>query len=704
MKNRGLVRLAAACMAVGLLGSLMGLTVYAEEGENQESPFTEEELAYIAEGKTLKVGYVCDRIPVSFQGKDGELAGTSRLIFDRIAELSGLRFEYVPLPLGDITYDYLQTEGFDLVTSVEYNKENQKARGILISDPYLSSRKVIVARDSMRFESNAHYTAAISTGSQTIKKVIGDQYPNFTLVDYDSIEDCLDAVSKGEADLLIQNQYVAEHWLYKPIYHDLIAIPMLEMQDQLCFSAVVPIGQEDSAALEEKELVISIINKTIGQMSSGEVGSYIITSTLENMYEYSFSDFLYQYRYSVILLVIAALLITGLVYMSIFFRFRAIKAGADAKAKGDFLSSMSHEIRTPLNGLVSLNYLMSRNVDDEEKMREYLRQSYTVTQYLRSLLDNILDMSHLQSEKMELEQKPVDLKLLFATVDSVERNNMEEAGLTFRMEADLPCQCVTGDAVRIQQVLLNLLDNACKYTRRGGSVTVTAEQKESGEKVMTTVRVKDTGRGISEEFRKKIFTPFTQERETVSQGNQGTGLGLAICSLLAERMGGSLQVESALGEGSEFTFSFAGKRAALEEHTEMAETLREKPRILLAEDNELNGEILAEVLEEEGFEVLHVTDGQKAFQTFAASRPGEYGVILMDLLMPKMNGFEATKAIRALDRPDAATVKIFASTANTQQEDKEKAFASGMDDFIAKPINVKELLNKIQLAQVSGKA
>ena len=702
MKNGGWKKTAAVLLAAVLAGLCAGLPVYAKEAESPKSLFTEEELAYIAEGRTLKVGYVCDRIPVSFQGKDGSLAGISRQIFDRIEQISGLRFEYVPIPAGDITYDYLLTKGFDLVTSVEYNKENQAARGILMSDPYLSSRKVVVAKEALRLEPDAHFTVAISTGSQTIRKVINDQYPNFKLVDYDSIEDCLDAVSKGEADLLIQNQYVAEYWLYKPIYHDLVVIPMLEMQDQYCFSAVVPLEQDNGTDWREKELAISIINKSIAQMSNGEVAAYIITSTLSNMYEYSVWDFLYQYHYSVILLVTAALLITALVYVSILFRVRAIKAGADAKAKGDFLSSMSHEIRTPLNGLVSLNYLMSQNVGDQEKISDYLRQSSVVTQYLLFLVNNILDMSMLQDGKMELEKKPVNLRLLMDTMESVERRNMEDAGIDFRVKAALPCPVVTGDAVRIQQVILNLLENACKYTDRGGSVNVTASQEESGGKILTRIEVADTGRGISEEFQKKIFKPFTQERKTVSKGNQGTGLGLAICALLAERMGGSLSVESRPGEGSRFTFVFAGIRVSSEEEEEgPAEQAggAEKPRILIAEDNELNAQILMEVLEEEGYQVSHVEDGQKALEAFAASEPGEYGVILMDLLMPGMNGFEATKAIRALERPDAAAVRIFASTANTMQEDKERAFASGMDDFIEKPINVKELLKKIQLSR-----
>ena len=703
VKHRGVWKAAAVILAVFFTVCSAGFAVQAQTVQAQEdSLFTEEEKALIERGETLKVGYVRDRKPVSFRGDDGELAGISRSIFDRIAQISGLHFEYVELPAGEVTYDYLVREGFDLVTGVEYNDENKAARGILISEPYLSSRKVIVAREGLvNIGEDAEYTVAISTGSQTIKKVLARQYPNFVPVDYDTIEDCMDAVNRGEADLMIQNQYVVEYWLYKPSYSSLMVIPMTEFADRLCFSAVTPL-EKDNGEWEEKRVLISVIDKAIAQISYAEVAGYVIASTTANMYQYSISDFVYQYRYTVILLGVAVALLCGMVCVTLHFRIRSIRAQADAKAKGDFLSAMSHEIRTPLNGLISLNYLMAQNVDDREKISGYLQQSSTVAQYLLSLVNNVLDMSKLQQSRLELEQKPVDLELLLETIESVEKDGMRESGISFCVETGLSRPGIMGDAVRIQQVLLNLLDNARKYTKPGGSVTVKADQTETEEGVvLTKIQVLDTGQGMSEEFQKKIFSPFTQERNTVSQGNQGTGLGLSVCHLLAERMGGSLTVESRLNEGSCFTFTFPAQPVSSAAADIAADRDKDglssvKPHVLIAEDNELNGQILAELLEGEGYEVLHVENGKKAVEAFAASPVGKYGVILMDLLMPEMNGFEAARAIRGLERPDAGTVKIFASTANTFPEDREKAFESGMDDFIAKPINIRELLKKLQ--------
>ena len=703
MKGRKKVRLmAAAVLTMVLAAGMPGVAANAQEAE-PDSIFTEEERAYIESAGPLKVGYVRDHKPVSFHDENGELAGISRSIFDRIAQISGLEFEYVELPAGSVTYDYLIGEKFDLITGVEYNEENQKARGILMSDPYLRSRKVIVAKDGAAFEPGSDLTVAISTGSQTIKKVLKDKYPNFIMVDYDTTEQCFDAVSSGEVDLLIQNQYVAEYWIYKPIYANLRVIPVLDMADQLCFSAVTSL-EPDEEEWQQRKTMIDIINKSIAAMSDSEVSGYVIAATTENMYVYTFQDVLYQYRYTFAILGIAVVSICFLLYLNMHIRIQSIRAQANAKAKGDFLSAMSHEIRTPLNGLISLNYLMERNVDDRDKISNYLKQSSMVARYLLSLVNNILDMSKLQESKIELEHEPVNLNLLLEAVESIEKGAMEEKGLQFTVEANIPYPHIMGDKVRIQQILVNVADNARKYTDTGGKVAIQVEQEKTPEEnIRTTIRITDNGHGMSEEFQKKIFDPFTQERITVSQGNQGTGLGMAICALLAERMNGSLKVKSRMGEGSCFTFTFVANPAAdIEEkaHEEKAKgqdaaALPDKMSIMVAEDNELNGQILAELLTEEGYQVTRAENGRRAVDLFAASAIGKYDVILMDILMPEMNGFEASEAIRAMDRPDAETVRIIACTANSFKEDQDRAMESGMDDFVTKPIDVQELIRKL---------
>ncbi len=691
-------RVLSVCAAVVTAMLCSAVPQAYADNERAGLSFTSEEQDYINSHGTVKVGYVTDRIPVSFENKDGEADGISRYIFDRVSQLSGLGFEYEALPVKDVTYDYLSEHDLDLVTSVEFNEANKKARGILISNPYLSSRKVIVAREDLKFRYDEHFTAAVATGSQTLKKVLAEMFPNFELKDYDSISDCFDAVNSGDADLMIQNQYVVEYWLAKPKYENLNVIPISGLDDQLCFSAVVSLDGKPGPSQEDGQILIDILDKTIAYIGEDETGNYIIQGVMENQYEYEFSDFVLRYRYAVTIFIISVIVITIMSVMLVRQRIRFAESRADAKAKGRFLSTMSHEIRTPLNGLIGLNHLMSQKLDDKAKVSEYLRQSSVTAQYLLSLVNDILDSSKLQEEKMELAMNPVDIGFVIETIGTIEQTAMLDKKLQYTVDADIKYPYVIGDEVRIQQVLLNLLDNARKFTPKGGIVRLSLKQeKQSDNKILTSVTVSDTGKGMSEEFQNKIFDVFSRELETVSKGNQGTGLGLYISRRLAKLMGGDLTCISRKGEGSSFTFTFAAEQAenSGKDILQPEEHKKGHPCILIAEDNELNGEIMLELLRSSGFKAEIAENGKKALKKFSDSAPGTYGVILMDLLMPEMDGFEAAKAIRELDREDAKTVRIFACTANSFTEERDKAFASGMNDFISKPVDIDELLAKL---------
>lgn len=377
-------------------------------------------------------------------------------------------------------------------------------------------------------------------------------------------------------------------------------------------------------------------------------------------------------------------------------------ARAEAKSRGEFLSNMSHEIRTPLNGIIGLNHLMQQNIGDPERLAGYLKKSDSTAKYLLSLVNDILDMSKLQSDKMELVPKPFSVNELVSATESLMRSRMEDKGIDFRVETNIICSDLVGDDIRIEQILVNILGNAVKFTPEGGRVTMRVYQSEEDGKVLTTYQVEDSGCGISEEFLKKIFDPFSQEHSGISQGRQGTGLGMSISFLLAKQMGGTLTVTSRLGEGSCFTFSLVSEIAPEElavavaaENVHQECENEKKLHILVAEDNDLNAEILMEILETSGFTTVRAADGGEAVELFEKSPPYEFDIILMDLQMPVRNGYEATKLIRRLNRPDAKTVVIYACTANTFREDQDKARESGMDGFIAKPIDVGKLMQKL---------
>ncbi|MBQ8518519.1 MAG: transporter substrate-binding domain-containing protein [Agathobacter sp.] len=265
--------------------------------------YTRDELEYVENADVLKVAYVPERRPLSFKNDDGELDGISRAIFDKVAEVSGLRFEYVELPEGEITYQYLQEQGIDLITGVEYNSANMNSKGIFLSRPYISARKVMVSRPEFEYNEGNKYKLAVATGSQTVKSVLNSRYPNLEVVDYDTIAECFEALYIGEVDMLIQNQYVVDAILAKPIYSTFKVVPIDGLEDELCFSTIVDLNGRNGMDEEESSLVVSILNKAISQISDTDMDNMVMRETVENQYELDAFDFLYNYRFTIVALI-----------------------------------------------------------------------------------------------------------------------------------------------------------------------------------------------------------------------------------------------------------------------------------------------------------------------------------------------------------------------------------------------------------------
>lgn len=392
---------------------------------------------------------------------------------------------------------------------------------------------------------------------------------------------------------------------------------------------------------------------------------------------------------------------------------KVIRATERARSQKEFLSNMSHEIRTPLNGLIGLNHLITAHIDDagqKEQIREWLQKSDSTAHYLLSLVNDILDISKLQAGKIDLASGPLLINDLVDEVCAMQKANIEDRGVELIVEKDISVPCVMGDAVRTEQILMNILGNAAKFTPAGGSITVSVRQKKTDDThVTTTYQCADTGIGISKEYIGKIFDSFSQEKNSASAKIKGTGLGMAISKLLTDAMGGEITVESELKVGSTFTVAIPSVVVdtvpdSLQESSENAEKADPEDgegtglplKILVAEDVELNAEVLLEILHMEGFETAYAANGEEAVRLFAESAPGEFDVILMDMQMPVMDGCTAAEKIRGLDREDAETILIYACTANSFQEDREQALSSGMDDFLTKPIDVNAMLKKIK--------
>lgn len=440
----------------------------------------------------------------------------------------------------------------------------------------------------------------------------------------------------------------------------------------------------------------------------GTAWSFIMTVPM-SVFDQTFAPFIAM---TFGMLVVVALLLVAMML----FIFRSMKqtlvANANAAARSEFLSNMSHEIRTPLNGIIGLNHLMERHLDDREALEGYVKKMDKAAEYLLSLVNDILDVSKLHAGKVQLDERPFSLQDAINNVCEMEREAIASGGIAFNVEADIPYPRVVGDEVRLSQVLMNILSNAAKFTPEGGTITLTAHQKlaSSPHKTLVTISVADTGCGMTPSFQRHIFDAFTQERDLNSSSQKGTGLGMAISSLLMKEMGGSIAVESEAGKGTCFTVEVllplagsgqlpAATKAEEREAAAPDASAADAPaavKVLVAEDNELNADIISSILEEEGYAIALAQNGQEAVDAFAASDVGEFAAILMDAHMPVMDGYEAAKLIRQLDRPDAETVRIFACTASTFAEDRARALESGMDDFLPKPLNVHVMLEKLE--------
>ena len=373
------------------------------------------------------------------------------------------------------------------------------------------------------------------------------------------------------------------------------------------------------------------------------------------------------------------------------------------RAKSEFLSRMSHEIRTPMNGIIGMSTIARQNLDDPAKVEDCLKKVSLSSKHLLSLINDVLDMSKIESGKLEMKYEPFDLHLFLETMVSVYRIQAESKGLRFdAILTGRVDETLVGDSLRLNQILSNLLSNAIKFTPEGGKVSLRiAEAGREEDRLWLLFQVSDTGVGIRKENFDKVFEAFEQENSGVSH-KFGTGLGLSIVKRFTEMMGGSVELESVFGKGSTFSVripfsTVEGARAIVWEEDPAASDLTspatkydfEGKRILLAEDNELNREIAVELLgEETGAEIVEAEDGQRAVELFQQFEPGHFDLILMDIQMPRMDGYAATRAIRAMNRPDAKTIPILAMTANAFAEDAEKSRQAGMDAHIPKPLEI----------------
>lgn len=384
---------------------------------------------------------------------------------------------------------------------------------------------------------------------------------------------------------------------------------------------------------------------------------------------------------------------------------RAAKRAEEAsEAKTRFLFNMSHDIRTPMNAIIGFSDLLEKHLDDKEKVHDYIKKIQLSGSFLLSLINYVLEMARIESGKATLRTEVGDAQELLGALNAVFEPAVEKKRLKYNCTLDVEHRFIICDVTKVREIVLNIISNSVKYTPEGGSVTVQIKEIPWEKEGWTAYRilVEDTGIGMGAEYLPHIFEEFTRERTSTESKVVGAGLGLPIVKALIDLMGGTIQVESERGKGSKFEvilpFEIASEEEVKDSYVKKEEKLynrSKEKRILLAEDNELNAEIAITILEENGFKVERAEDGCKCVELFSEKPAGYYSTILMDIQMPNMDGYTASRKIRGMEREDAKAIPIIALTANAFDEDWNKAFAAGMNGHIAKPIDVGRMVRSI---------
>lgn len=416
--------------------------------------------------------------------------------------------------------------------------------------------------------------------------------------------------------------------------------------------------------------------------------------------------------YDVVICYILSLLISALFYLFFMKRYHeqqyaeklqlsAAQAQEASEAKTRFLFNMSHDIRTPMNAIMGFTELLNRNLDDQEKARGYLQKIQNASSLLLTIINQVLEMARIESGSATLKLEATDLSALFHSVNTVFEADIQKKKIQYSEDAHVPHKFAYCDKTKLEEIYLNIVSNAIKYTPDGHAIRVEIHELPSEDEKKACYRFvcEDTGIGMSADYLPHIFDEFSREHTTTENKVVGTGLGLPIVKSLIEQMGGTIRVESTQGVGTKFTVDLTLTLATREEVYPSAETLAEAGheilkgrRILLAEDNELNAEIAMELLGEEGLLIEHAEDGEKCCEMLAQAPEGYYDLVLMDIQMPVMNGYEAAAKIRGMADAKKAGIPIIAMTANAFAEDRQTALDAGMNAHVAKPIDMTVLM------------
>lgn len=671
-----------------------------------------EEEAWLAKHGAIRVGYLQQDFGVSSIDKEtGKLAGVINDYLKYAADCLGnntLHFETQGFATQEEQLQALQDGKIDMIFHVSQNPYAGEKNDLTFSNTVLTSNMAAVTKKDY-FDENAVNTVAIDKGNLLLKWYVGYNYPHWKIKEYAFAAELEHAVRSGEADCFV----VKAGQLSKDMESNGLHSVFLTKP-----------GNTSFAVSRGNVILLSILNKTLKTMPPSMLAGAL--SMYDNrLKKVTAMDFVKDNLVAVATVFISVVLVIFLLTLGLLQKSRNAEAKAkqaaseaselNAKlqesqaeleaallraqtanaAKTTFLSNVSHDIRTPMNAIVGLTQLMDDDLQAPEKLHDYLNKLKASSHHLLNLINDILDMNKIESGKTTINVVPFSLNDQLAQLESVIRPQAKAREQHFTIgKHNLQHEYVMGDATKLQQVLQNLLSNAVKYTDEGGDIALDiAEMPRSGHYARYKFTVTDNGMGMSKEFQEHVYEPFARAESSVTNKVQGTGLGMAITKSIVDMMGGSILLTSELGKGScfevllEFKVNEEAERA-VEKQQEQEKFSLQGMRFLCAEDNKLNAEILEAILKMKGASCSICHNGEEIVERFKTVKPDEFDVILMDIQMPKMNGYEATSAIRNGANPLGRTIPIIAMTANAFAEDVQKSYDAGMNAHLSKPVDI----------------
>ena len=671
---------------------------------------TGEEKAWLKKHGAIRMGFLTGDSGVSvYDPSTGELTGTITDYIRFAKDCLGnqeLEFQMVGYDSQKAELDALKSGEIDMVFHFDQSPNLAEEYRVACTNTTWTSNMMAVTNKEHFNETQAN-RVAVPQNKISLTRYLAVYYPQWEIVDCAAPEDAAKLVESGQADCFVTG--TGSEGTYNKKY-DFYSVP-LPSPAKSCFAVNSGNG-----------ILLSILNKTIkampANMLTASLAMYKSAARKVTLGEFIRDNFVMVLLVSSIFVAVILLAILKLLRKARKAEAAARKAANDTqelnaklqiaaenaesanRAKSTFLFNMSHDIRTPMNAIIGYADLASRHSDDPAKLKKYMENIQVCGQNLLMLLNNVLDLARIENDKTEMEYSVSDVEKDFRNCIAMFRNQADSKGQTLTVTTQLQYPYIYADIPHLTEVCTNLVSNAVKYTGAGGTIRCGVTQKPGKKEGWcdTVVTVADNGIGMSQEFQKHIFEPFERERTSTVSKVEGSGIGMGIVKKLVGLMGGTVEVESKIGVGSTFTVTIPCRIASEDEiQAKRAadpadrESLR-GTRILLTEDNDLNAEIATELLQEEGCTVDRAKDGVECVDMLEKAANGTYQLILMDVQMPVMNGYDATKKIRRMDDPQKANIPIVAMTANAFSEDKQVALDAGMNDHIAKPINMSVLV------------